>query len=106
MLMLQVAIREAGEVAAAAAVNSSGIAVGSALLADALTAARAAVDMGRAVAAMRAALATSHGVESLAALRSAVAQATASGADAADAETFRCALTTGHSCTSQRLLKK
>ena len=91
MLLLQVAIREAEEVATAAAVNSSGIVLGSALLAEALTTARGAVDTGRAVEALRDALAMLHGVESLPALRSAAEQATASGADAADAETFRCA---------------
>ena len=83
-------MREAEDVSAAAAVNSSGVTSGSTLLADALAASRAAVGMGRAVMALQDAVAASDAVTDLPALRNAVEQAAAAGADAADPDTFGC----------------
>ena len=87
---LQAVLREAEDVAAAAAVNSSGVMAGSALLAAALTVSRTAVGVGRAVAALQAAVSAADAVTDLPTLRSALELATAVGADAADPETFGC----------------
>ncbi len=85
---MQDVLREAEDVAAAAAVNSSGVTLGSALLADALAVSRAAVGVGRAVAALRGAVAAAGAIADLPVLRSAVEQASAAGAEAADPELF------------------
>ena len=83
-------LREAEDVAAAAAVNSSGMTAGGALLADALAVSRAAVRVGQAVASLRDAVAAADAVADLPALRSAIEQASAAGADAADPDISGC----------------